>query len=141
MGYEEGDSLYDNRLLNRGWFPEKEAWGFGTRSVASVGSEHTTLELLSDYSHSFAHKISNFGIAPDLEAFKSLKWAGKDNLVFNAIDDLLEGFGVEENIPFRPSTARQLFEWEDNLERPTYDFYDFDDFKFMEDDEEFIFSN
>lgn len=23
LGFEEGESLYDNRLLNRGWFPEK----------------------------------------------------------------------------------------------------------------------
>jgi hypothetical protein len=23
LGYEEGDTIYENRILNRGWFPEK----------------------------------------------------------------------------------------------------------------------
>lgn len=108
LGYEEGDSLYDNRLLNRGWFPEKVAWGLGLRGQSRVGSDSSTLELLSDYGHSFSHEIGNFGIAPDLEALKSLKWAGKSNKIFNAIDDIVEGFGIEENIPFKPSDARTL---------------------------------
>lgn len=82
----------------------------GTRSSSRVGSDQSTLEILSDYGHSFAHRWGNFGIAPDLEALKSLEWAGSSNKIFNTIDDIVEGFGIEENIPFKPSKARQLFE-------------------------------
>jgi hypothetical protein len=88
----------------------KIVWGFSGRSSSKVGSDQATLELLSDYSHSFAHKLGNFGIAPDMEALKSLDWAGSGNYVFNTIDDIVEGFGIEENIPFKPSKARELFE-------------------------------
>jgi hypothetical protein len=45
-----------------------------------------------------------------MEALKSLDWAGSGNYVFNTIDDIVEGFGIEENIPFKPSKARELFE-------------------------------
>lgn len=139
LGFEEGDSLYDNRVLNRGWFPEKIAFSLGLRSQSKIGSDSSTLELMSDYAHSFAHDYDNFGIAAELEGLKSLDWAGKNNLIFNTIDDIVEGFGIEENIPFKPSRSRELMEWEDYVERPTYEDFDLNNFKFNEDDEEGLY--
>jgi len=141
LGYEEGDSLYDNRMLNRGWFPEKLIWNWGVRSNSKVGSDMHTLEVLSDYSSSFAHNLENYGYNADLEGLKSLGWAGKNNKVFNTIDDIIEGLGIEENIPFKPDIARSLWEWDEYLERPSYEMFDLEPFAFNEDDEQEFYWN
>lgn len=116
LGYEEGESLYDNRLLNRGWFPEKIIWDFGTRSVTKVGSDPVTLEFMADYRKSFAHEQENYGENPEKEAFKSLSWA--NNRVFNLIDDIVEGSGIEDDIPYSPAHSEKLWHYFEYKSRP-----------------------
>lgn len=119
LGFEEGETLYDNRLLNRGWFPEKIIWDFGLRSTTKVGSDPATLELLADYRRSFAHEAENFGNNPEREAFRSLTWA--DNPIFNAIDDLIEGIGIEEDIPYSPAHSEKMWHYFEYESRPNSD--------------------
>lgn len=141
LGYEEGDSLYDNRLLNRGWFPEKLAWNLGLRSQSKVGSDSAALELMSDYAYSFSHDLESFGKLASDESLKSLSWAGKNNNIFGTIDDIVEGLGIEENIPFKPKIARTLWEWDNHVERPSYEDYDMRKFSYNEDDEDELYGN
>lgn len=119
LGFEEGESLYDNRLLNRGWFPEKIIWDFGLRTTTKVGSDPATLELLADYRRSFSHEFENFGINPERQAFRSLSWA--DNGLFNAIDDVIEGIGIEEDIPYSPAHSEKMWHYFEYESRPNSD--------------------
>lgn len=142
LGFEEGDTIFENRMLNRGWYPEKIVWNWGIRDQSRIGNDLTTLELLSDYATSFSHGEEHFGNDPDDEALLSLSWAGKNNKLFNLIDDIVEGIGIEEDIPFSPETARKLWEYEEHEERHTYEENVFaDSWYFNEDDDEDYYTN
>jgi hypothetical protein len=41
--------------------------------------------------YKFSHNEENFGTDPDDEALLSLSWAGKNNKLFNFVDDIVEG--------------------------------------------------
>lgn len=106
LGYEEGESVYDNRLLSRGWFPEKIIWDFSDRSVSGVGSDPATLELISSYKISFSHDMENYGVDPERGALKNINL--ENNHTLNLIDDIIEGSGIEEDIPYSPAHSEKL---------------------------------
>lgn len=74
------------------------------------------LEFLADYRKSFAHEAENFGENPEKAAFRSLSWA--NNPVFNTIDDIIEGSGIEDDIPYSPAHSEKMWHYFEYQSRP-----------------------
>jgi hypothetical protein len=71
-----------------------------------------------------------------------LDWAGKgNNRIFDTIDDLVEGLGFEENVPFKPEIADKIWHKDEYNSRYVYDDFDFNnDNGIVEDDEYYDYS-
>ena len=86
------------------------------RSVSSVGSDPSTLELISDYKYSFSHDMENYGQNPERESLKNVEL--NNNKILNIIDDIVEGSGIEEDIPYSPAHSEKIWHYLEFESRP-----------------------
>ena len=121
LGYEEGESIYDNRLLNRGWFPEKTIWGLRGRDFSKIGNDPTVLNILSDYKNSIQHSESDLRKLNSTDQYLT-------NSQYEKFDSLVSGLGIKEDIPFSPFESEGQWHMREHYSRDQ-------DLHFMDDDD------
>lgn len=121
LGYEEGESIYDNRLLNRGWFPEKTIWGLRGRDFSKIGNDPTVLNILSDYKNSIQHSESDLRKLNNTDQYLT-------NSKYEKFDSLVSGLGIKEDIPFSPFESEGQWHMREHYSRDR-------DLHFMDDDD------
>ena len=84
--------------------------------MSAVGNDPATLELISDYKNSFSHDMENYGKNPEREALKNI--ALENSRTLNIIDDIIEGSGIEEDIPYSPAHSEKLWHYFEFESRP-----------------------
>ena len=121
LGYEEGESIYDNRLLNRGWFPEKTIWGLRGRDFSKIGNDPTVLNILADYKNSIQHSEVDLRSLNNTDQYLI-------NSGYEKFDSLVSGLGIKEDIPFSPFESENQWHMREHYSRDR-------DLHFMDDDD------